>query len=42
MVRSCRFEGRTNLLGKKGRPYAVQFNVPPVVEENAGDLGAQR
>jgi hypothetical protein len=39
MVRRCRFEGGSNLLGNKGRPFAVQFDVPPVVEDDVGDLG---
>jgi hypothetical protein len=38
-VRRCRFEAGTNLLGNKGRPYEVQFDLPPVIEGNHGDLG---
>lgn len=39
VVRHCRFEVGTNLLGNKGRPYEVRFDVSPVIEGNHGDLG---
>ncbi len=39
VVRRCRFEVGTNLLGNRGRPYEVRFEVPPLIEGNHGDLG---
>jgi hypothetical protein len=38
VVRRYRFEGGTNLLGNQGHPCRVTFDVPPVIEENFGDL----
>jgi hypothetical protein len=38
VVRGCRFEAGTNLLGNRGKPFAVQFDVPPVIEDNFGEL----
>jgi hypothetical protein len=39
VVRRCHFQGGTNLLGNKGQPYEVRFDVPPVIEGNEGELG---
>jgi hypothetical protein len=39
VVRDCRFEGGTNLLGNRGQPYEVHFDVPPVIEDDEGNLG---
>jgi len=38
VVRRCTFEGGTNLLGNRERPYRVTFDVAPVLEENRGQL----
>ncbi|UQN06553.1 hypothetical protein [Deinococcus sp. QL22] len=39
-VRGCRFEGGTNLLGNRGQPYEVAFDLPPQIEGNSGVLDA--
>jgi hypothetical protein len=39
VIRRCRFEGGTNLLGNGGQSVAVQFDVPPAIEENLRNLG---
>lgn len=39
-VRGCRFEGGTNLLGNRGQPFEVAFEVPPLIEGNSGVLDA--
>ncbi len=38
LVRGCRFEAGTNLLGNIGAPMQVQFDVAPVTESNTGAL----
>lgn len=38
VVRECRFEAGSNLLGNVGRPMQVQFDVTPVIESNVGSL----
>lgn len=38
MIRRCRFEGGANLLGNKGQPCEVRFDLPPVIEDNVGAL----
>nr|WP_246580432.1 hypothetical protein [Deinococcus aestuarii] len=37
-IRECAFERGTNLLGNIGQPFAVRFEVPPIIEGNTGDL----
>jgi hypothetical protein len=41
-VRGCRFKGGTNLLGNQGKPFQVTFDVPPILEDNLGDLNVDR
>lgn len=38
VVRECRFEAGSNLLGNVSRPMQVQFDVAPVIESNIGSL----
>lgn len=35
-LRRCTFKAGTNLLGNKGEPFEVRFDVAPVVTENIG------
>jgi hypothetical protein len=37
-VRNCCFEKGTNLLGNKGQPFEVTFDVAPLIDGNSGDL----
>jgi hypothetical protein len=37
-VRGCAFEGGTNLLGNRGEPFEVQFDVQPELMGNTGTL----
>jgi hypothetical protein len=41
VVQRCTFEGGTNLLGNREQLYGVTFDVPPVLEENRGQLGLE-
>lgn len=38
LIQRCTFEAGTNLLGNRERPYRVTFDVPPVLEDNRGQL----
>ena len=37
-IKGCAFRGGTNLLGMKGQPYQVTFDVEPIIESNTGRL----
>jgi hypothetical protein len=39
-VRRCDFKAGTNLLGNRGKPFEVQFDVTPEVAEVAGTIDA--
>jgi hypothetical protein len=34
----CQFEKGTNLLGNKGKPYEVLFDIPPRILNNDGKM----
>jgi hypothetical protein len=38
VMRNCTFSRGTNLLGNKGRPYEVLFEIPPKIEQTTGEL----
>lgn len=38
IVRECRFRSGSNLFGNDGQPYAVRFDVCPVLKANSGAL----
>jgi len=42
VIDHCHFEGGTNLLGNKGAPYRVRFELPPTVIDNEGALDLDR
>lgn len=38
VVRNNHFRAGTNLLGNLGEPFAVHFEIPPVLENNQGEM----